>query len=966
MGAPIHSLHANFNGGELTPLMSGRFDSDKLRSGCKTLQNFIVRPYGGVFKRPGTQYVGAAKSNSYAPRLISFRRSTSTNYILELGDFYMRFWKGGSSPTQVTVSGVSAWTATTAYSVGNLVTNGGTNYYCTTAHTSGGSFSSTNWYALTGSIYEIPTPWAIADVFNLQFTQINDVMFFAHPSYKPYRFSRYAETNTVLELVPFTFAPSLDVNTSRTATQVQFITAAWVTSTAYAVGAQVTSTQTVGSGTSLTSTYTEIYTCTVAHTSGSTTQPGVGASWQSYWNLGTSSTISTQWATSTSYTVGQYVRNNNVTYRCTTAHTSGSTGTTTQPGVGSYWATYWTIYAGDYDNGSLTYNLTSTDAVFTSADVGNTWLLEIGVQSYSRQISLVTVPPVVTCKGFYTQGDFIVSTNWTAGNAPIGTLFLESSTDNTTWNRVREWLITFTSDDNISHTETAPETGAYYRIGGTLTTSAGTGVQFKMVPNSISITVPFVITGYTSATQVSGYAVMPGNQRIPSEAVGIYTTLYRKPAFSSVSGYPRTVAFHASRLWWAGTSSNPGRLWASETDNFYTYLNGSLDTSAIDRTLGAQESNEIRWIKSRNKYLVIGTTGEEWTIDSGDTNVVLTPTNIRALRQTNFGSSGLAAELIVDALLWVARGGRRIHEFAYQFANDQFVAPDMTVLAEHITQGGIVQTAFQATPDPIFWCVMGNGQLAGFSYNREQNITAWHRHTTGDDASDSFESIATIYGTGVSDEVWFTVRRTIGGSTVRYIERFDPSVFQWNTEQGSSIDGKAWLDCSKAGVLASTVVNSGGNCSISGFTNLNGRSVRMLAGTASNASAAVVSAGAATFTGFTATGTTPIVGIPIVSTLQPMPLDISLPDGTGQGRHWRPDRVHFIMNQAAGGTYADTPGGTYDTIGYDTGTTFPFTGRLTQHISSEWRREITFAIQHSDPYPFGMLAYILMSEVSGE
>jgi hypothetical protein len=865
----------------------------------------------------------------------------------------------------VTVSGVSAWQASTAYAVGALVSSGGVNYYCTTAHTSGSSFSDgSNWYALTGSIYEIPTPWAKADIFSLQYCQINDILFFTHPSYQPYRLSRYAETNCVIDLVPFTFAPSLDVNTTRTSVQVQYNVSAWASGVAYTVGQQVLSKQTVGSGTNVVSTYTEVYTCTVNHTSGSSTQPDDGSSWASYWNLGTSSQIAAAWANGTSYSVGNFAKNNNVTYKCT-ANNTGST-TVNQPGVGSQWASYWTIYSGDFDNGNLTYSLVSTDAAFSSADVGNTWLIQVGTQNYYRNISLVTSPPVATSKGVFIEGDMLVTSNWTAGDSPIGAIYLESSTDMTTWTRVREWDLAAPSDGNISHDETSPETGAYWRIGGSLTTSAGSGTIFRIDPVDNRLTVPFVITGYVSPTQVTGYVVMPGNQRMPSEMVGVYTTLYYKPAFSATSGYPCTVAFHDGRLWFAGTSSNPGRLWASESDNFYSFLEGTLATSAIDVTLGATESNQIRWIKSAAKRLAIGTTGEEWTIDSGDTDVPLTSTNIRARRRTNFGSSGPPAELIVDAMLWVARGGRRVHEFSYQFATDSFVAPDMTVMAEHITQGGIVQTAFQASPDPILWCVMGNGALAGFSYCREQNITAWHRHLTGEDAGDAFESVASIYGANVSDEIWFVVRRTINGSTVRYVERFDPSVFQWNTEQGDSMDGRAWVDCAIPGALGSTVVNSGGNCSINGFTALNGRSVRMLAGTASPASTAAVSAGAASFASFTAGGTTPIIGLPIISVIEPMPMDIQLQDGTGQGRHWRPNRVQFILNQAAGGQFADNPAGPFDNLVYPSGSAVPFTGRVREHISSTWAEEITFTIQHSDPLPFGMLAYVIMGEVSGE
>lgn len=958
MGAPINTLHANFNGGEMTPLIIGRFDTDKLRSGCRSMKNFIVRPFGGVFKRPGTQYAGRVKNSADTTRVIPFRRSTSTNYVLELGDFYMRLWKGGSTATQVNVSGVSAWAATTAYVVGDIRSSGGTNYYCKTAHTSAGAFAvGSNWHALTGTIFEIPTPWAKADVFSLQFTQINDVMFFTHPSYPPYRFSRFAETNCVIELVPFTYAPTLDVNSTRTAVQVQSNVPAW----SNAVTSQLVGDRVLG----VTAPWiNEVFTCVTAHNPSTTgnDEPGIGSNYKAFWALGTSSVLAADWLTATAYVVGDKKRSSGVVYSCTVNHTSGAS---TQPGAGSNWASFWTISTGDYDNGTLTYNLTATDASFAAADVGNTWLLEIGSQSFFRSTSLVIAPPVVTTKGIFVQGDMLISSNWTAGNGPKGTLFLEVSDDMTAWRRVREWNQTDANDGNVVHTETATETGAYYRIGGNLTASAGAGVTFKIEPISNVIRVPFVITGYTSATQVSGYVIMPGNQRLPLEAVGVSTTLYRKPAFSSTAGYPRSVGFHASRLWFAGTSTNPGRIWASETDNYYTFLNGVLDTSAIDRTLGAQESNEIRWIKSRGKSLVIGTTGEEWTIDSGDTDVVLTNTNIRARRQTSNGSSGLPAELITDAMLWVVRGGRSVHEFSYQFAGDQYVAPNMNVLAEHITQGGIVQMAYQATPDPILWCVMASGSLAGFSYSREQSITAWHRHLTGEDTGDAFESVATIYGANVSDEVWFVVKRTIGGSTVRNIERFDPAVFQWNTEQGVSMDGYTWLDCASKGVLASTVVNSGGNCNISGFTSLNGRTVRMLAGTASPASSAVVSAGAATFAGFTATGTIPVIGLPVESILEPMPLDIQLPDGTGQGRHWRPNRVQFILNQCLGGEYADDPVGTFDSIEYPTGTVIPFTGRIMQHINSSWVDEVTFAIRHRDPYPFGMLAYVLKSEVSG-
>ncbi len=52
------------------------------------------------------------------------------------------------------------------------------------------------------------------------------------------------------------------------------------------------------------------------------------------------------WATATAYIIGQPVSNNDVTYICKAAHTSGDTDD--EPGVGATEGTYWTSQTGDY------------------------------------------------------------------------------------------------------------------------------------------------------------------------------------------------------------------------------------------------------------------------------------------------------------------------------------------------------------------------------------------------------------------------------------------------------------------------------------------------------------------------------------------------------------------------------------------------------------------------------------------
>ena len=75
---------------------------------------------------------------------------------------------------------------------------------------------------------------------------------------------------------------------------------------------------------------------------------------------------------------------------------------------------------------------------------------------------------------------------------------------------------------------------------------------------------------------------------------------------------------------------------------------------------------------------------------------------------------------------------KKIREFSYRFEDDAYLAPDMTLLAEHITgTGNVVEMAYQEEPLAIIWCVRGDGQLIALTYQREQEVVAWHRHIIG-------------------------------------------------------------------------------------------------------------------------------------------------------------------------------------------------------------------------------------------
>lgn len=204
-------IQRSFAGGEIAPALYGRADQTKYQTGLKTCRNFRVKKHGGAENRAGLQHVNEVKTSSLATYLIKFVFNDEQSYLIEVGNLYMRFYRNPSpytSPARIVVSGVAAYNGATTYAMADLVSYGGVNYYSKVDSNTGNQpdISPTQWYALTGTIYEIPTPYATADLSRLQFFQSGDVVTILHQSYAPRELTRTGHTAWKLQSV--TYAPS--------------------------------------------------------------------------------------------------------------------------------------------------------------------------------------------------------------------------------------------------------------------------------------------------------------------------------------------------------------------------------------------------------------------------------------------------------------------------------------------------------------------------------------------------------------------------------------------------------------------------------------------------------------------------------------------------------------------------------------------------------------------------------------
>ena len=212
-------LLRSFAGGEITPELAGRLDLVKYQTGLALARNFITLPHGPAVRRPGFEFIRAAGNSTQPVRLIPFTFSADQTAVLEFGHLYIRFHIEGAtllSPTP------AAWLTTTAYTVGALVAQGGSKYYCTTAHTSGTfatDLAAGKWYLLpAGGEYQIPTPFAGAALFDLHYTQSADVITIAHPGYATRELKRLGATTWTLTTLSFAAPTNAPTTLAVTAT----------------------------------------------------------------------------------------------------------------------------------------------------------------------------------------------------------------------------------------------------------------------------------------------------------------------------------------------------------------------------------------------------------------------------------------------------------------------------------------------------------------------------------------------------------------------------------------------------------------------------------------------------------------------------------------------------------------------------------------------------------------------------
>ena len=233
---------------------------------------------------------------------------------------------------------------------------------------------------------------------------------------------------------------------------------------------------------------------------------------------------------------------------------------------------------------------------------------------------------------------------------------------------------------------------------------------------------------------------------------------------------------------------------AGDFENFAYEIDGAITAdAAFDRTIASDRTNQIRWLSPGN-VLLVGTIGDEWAIAEQTTTEAFGPTNAQTRRQSTYGSSRVGPVRVGSDTMFVQKAGRKLRAMAFRFEEDGFESPAVTVFAEHITKPGIVDMAFQQEPFSVMWAARSDGVMIGLTFNREQDVVAWHRHPISGGVVECVETIPAPDNS--RDDLWLITRFTINGVTKRYVAHLEAEADEltaqedwFYVDQGSTYDG---------------------------------------------------------------------------------------------------------------------------------------------------------------------------------
>ena len=424
-----------------------------------------------------------------------------------------------------------------------------------------------------------------------------------------------------------------------------------------------------------------------------------------------------------------------------------------------------------------------------------------------------------------------------------------------------------------------------------------------------------------------------------------------RPLFDADNKYPTAVTIYQQRKLYANTETEPEFVYASRTGAYKNFLisNPLQDDDAVTWSQAGRQVNSVKHMIDLGR-LIVFTLGSEMSVE-GDEAGILRPDAINPRQISYNGSDRLPPIPVNDSAVYVQARQTIVRDLS-PVNTGQYESTDLTIAASHMFMGYALEDwTYSKIPHSILWVVRSDGTLLGLTYVREENMLAWHRHTT-----DGVIERVCVVPEGDEDRLYMVVARDVGGDTVRYIERLSTRFYE-TVEEGY------FVDCGISVTGAPATV-------FSGLDHLEGRDVTVLADGVvvhnpndPDLPVKTVAGGSITL----ATAASDVhIGLPYVSDFQT--LDIDKVQDSFKDRKMLINKVVLFVEKSTGfyigAKEPSTPtsiAGLYEhrpTVPVEAGDDPLITGDVDVNITNDWNSNGRIFVRQIDPLPLTILAAI--------
>lgn len=229
--------------------------------------------------------------------------------------------------------------------------------------------------------------------------------------------------------------------------------------------------------------------------------------------------------------------------------------------------------------------------------------------------------------------------------------------------------------------------------------------------------------------------------------------------FNGSSDYPRACTFFEQRLVVGGTKDKPQTVFGSKIGDSEDFTLATTDEDPYEYKISSDYGHTVMWIVGEANLLVGTTSGVYQMYGGGGANNVnfISGLSVSVKPFSAVGSSAIKAQKSQDNLVFVQKSEKAMRELVFGLQIGRYQAPNISFLADHITETGIKEIAFMSNPEPIVWMLLNDDSLAAVTRDRQQDVLAWHRHPTDGD----IQAIGVLPAgpDDSEDQLWLAVER---------------------------------------------------------------------------------------------------------------------------------------------------------------------------------------------------------------